>query len=80
LEITLNTISDVEPESFKEIMEQFPRLVGSDEKSFRSTRKLKNGAFIETNLSAKYIYSLCLRSIGIAEFSIQDWYVDTVRS
>ncbi|PZO43797.1 MAG: DUF262 domain-containing protein [Pseudanabaena frigida] len=80
LEITLNTIADVEPVHFKEIMEQFPRLVGSDEKSFRSTRKLKNGAFIETNLSAKYIYSLCLRSVEIAEFSIQDWYVDTVKS
>ena len=79
LEITLNTIADVEPEHFKKIMEQFPRLVGTDEKSFRSNRKLKNGAFIETNLSAKYIYSLCLRSVEIAELSIQDWYVDTVK-
>jgi len=80
LEITLNNIAEIEPEHFKEIMEQFPRLVGADEKSFRSTRKLKNGIFIETNLSAKYIYSLCLRSIEIAELSLQDWYVDTVKS
>ncbi|WP_271255089.1 DUF262 domain-containing protein [Pseudanabaena sp. Chao 1811] len=80
LEITLNNIAEIEPEHFKKIMEQFPRLVGADEKSFRSTRKLKNGIFIETNLSAKYIYSLCLRSIEIAELSLQDWYVDTVKS
>ena len=80
LEITLNTIAEIEPDHFKEIMEQFPRLVGSDEKFFRSTRKLKNGTFVETNLSAKYIYSLCLRSIEIAGLSVQDWYVDTVKS
>ncbi|WP_055076854.1 DUF262 domain-containing protein [Pseudanabaena sp. 'Roaring Creek'] len=80
LETTLNNIAAIEPEHFKEIMEQFPRLVGADEKGFRSTRKLKNGIFIETNLSAKYIYSLCLRSIEIAELSVQDWYVDTVKS
>ena len=80
LEITLNSIADLEPERFKEIMEQFPRLLGWDEKNFRSTRKLKNGVFIETNFSAKDISSLCHRSIETAGLSIQDWYVETVKS
>ena len=80
LEITLNSIADIEPERFKEIMEQFPRLLGWDEKNFRSTRKLKNGVFIETNFSAKDISSLCHRSIETAGLSIQDWYVETVKS
>ncbi len=80
LEITLNIIAEVEPEHFKGIMEQFPRLVGSDERVFRSTRKLKNGVFIETNLSANNICSVCLRSVEMAEISIQDWSVDTVKS
>jgi len=80
LEITLNAIADLEPEKFKEIMEQFPRLLGWDEKNFRSTRKLKNGAFVETNFSAKDISSLCHRSIEMAGLSIQDWYVETVKS
>ena len=80
LEITLNAIADLEPEKFKEIMEQFPRLLGWDEKNFRSTRKLKNGAFVETNFSAKDISSLCHRSIETAGLSIQDWYVETVKS
>jgi len=80
LEITLNTIADLEPESFKEIMEQFPRLLGWDEKKFRSNRKLNNGVFIETNFSAKDIHALCLKSIEVADLSIQDWYVETVNS
>ncbi len=79
LEITLNSIADLEPEKFQEIMEQFPRLLGWDEKNFRSTRKLKNGVFIETNFSAKDISSLCHRSIETAGLSIQDWYVETVK-
>jgi len=80
LEVTLNSIANLEPEKFKEIMEQFPRLLGWDEKNFRSTRKLKNGVFIETNFSAKDISSLCHRSIETAGLSIQDWYVETIKS
>lgn len=80
LEMTLNAIADLEPDKFKEIMEQYPRLLGWDEKNFRSTRKLKNGVFIETNFSAKDISSLCHRSIETAGLSIQDWYVETVKS
>ncbi len=79
LEITLNTIADLEPERFQEIMEQFPRLLGRDQKNFRSTRQLKNGVYIETNFSAKDISSLCHRSIETAGLSTQDWRVDTVK-
>ncbi len=79
LEITLNTIADLESERFQEIMEQFPRLLGRDQKNFRSTRQLKNGVYIETNFSAKDISSLCHRSIETAGLSTQDWRVDTVK-
>jgi hypothetical protein len=79
LEITLNTIADLEPERFQEIMEQFPRLLGRDQRNFRSTRQLKNGVYIETNFSAKDISSLCHRSIETAGLSTQDWRVDTVK-
>jgi uncharacterized protein with ParB-like and HNH nuclease domain len=53
LEVTLNTIADLEPDRFQDIMAQFPRLLGWDQKNFRSTRQLKNGVYIETNFSAK---------------------------
>ena len=79
LEVTLNTIADLEPDRFQDIMAQFPRLLGWDQKNFRSTRQLKNGVYIETNFSAKDISSLCHRAIETAGLSTQDWHVDTVK-
>ena len=78
LENTLNALADMEPERFKDILQQFPRFVGWDEKDFRSTRKLQNGAFIEVNLSAKDIYAFCLKAIETAELSVEEWHVETV--
>ena len=76
LEITLNEIADLEPEQFQDITQNFPRFVGWDEKDFRSTRHLKNGAFIEVNLSSKDIYTFCLRAIETAELSTEEWDID----
>ena len=80
VETTLNTIVDLEPDYFKEIMLQFPRFVGWDEKDFRSTRQLRNGAFIEVNLSAQDIYTFCMKAIEAAELSIEEWSVETQES
>jgi uncharacterized protein with ParB-like and HNH nuclease domain len=77
LETTLNTISDIEPDHFNMLMDQFPRFIGRDEKDFRSTRKLRNGAFIEVNLSSQDIYSFCMKAIETAELSSEDWRVET---
>lgn len=77
LEITLNTIINVEPDRFRDIIEQFPRFVGWDEKKFREYRKLDNGGFCEVNLSAKDIRAFCQKAIETAEIS-EKWYVDTV--
>lgn len=80
LEITLNTIADLEPEYFQEIMQQFPRFVSRDEKKFRHTRKLRNGVFIEINLSAQDIYAICQKAIEIAGLSAEEWRVETQES
>lgn len=80
LEITLNVIADMESEKFKDIMQQFLRFLGWDEKNFRSTRKLQNGAFIKVNLSAKNLHTFCLKAIETAELSVEEWYVETVNS
>lgn len=80
LETTLNTIADLEPDSFKEIMQQFPRFIGWDDKDFRSTRRLRNGAFIEVNLSAQDIYTFCMKAIETGELSIEEWSVETQES
>ena len=77
LELTLNTIADLEPDSFKEITQQFPRFIGWDEKDFRSARQLHNGAFIEVHLSAQDIYAFCMKAIETADLSIEEWHIET---
>ncbi|MGI8509465.1 MAG: DUF262 domain-containing protein [Gemmatimonadaceae bacterium] len=75
LEQTMNTIAELEPEKFEQITQQFPRLVGSDQKKFRAIRELKNGFFVEMHLSAKAIQSYCIQAIESIELSAEDWQV-----
>jgi uncharacterized protein with ParB-like and HNH nuclease domain len=77
LEKTLNTIADLEPDKFNLIMEEFPRFVSWEQQNFRSNRQLKNGAFIEVNLSSKNIQKFCIKAIESADLSTDDWQVLT---
>ncbi|MEA5616487.1 DUF262 domain-containing protein [Cronbergia sp. UHCC 0137] len=77
LETTLNVIADLEPDKFKDIMEQFPRFISTDEKEFRDTRKLESGVFVNVNLSARDINTFCIKAIETAEISLEDWQVET---
>ncbi|MEY3334940.1 MAG: hypothetical protein RLZZ176_3245 [Cyanobacteriota bacterium] len=74
---TLNVIADLEPDKFKDIMEQFPRFISRDEKEFRDTRKLENGVFVNVNLSARDINTFCIKAIETAELSTEEWEVET---
>lgn len=76
LEQTMNTIADLEPDKFEQIIQQFPRLVGRDKKKFRAIRELKNGAFIEVNLSAKSIQGFCFQVLEAIELTSDDWKVE----
>lgn len=75
LENTMNTIAELEPEKFEQIMQQFPRFVGRDKNRFRAVRKLKNDTFIEVNMSAKSIQSLCFQALEVIELTVDDWVV-----
>jgi len=77
LETTLNVIADLEPDTFKDIMEQFPRFISRDGKEFRDTRKLENGVFINVNLSARDINAFCIKAIETAALSTEEWEVET---
>lgn len=77
LEQTMNTIADLEPEKFEQIIQQFPRMIGRDKKRFRAVRELKSGAYIEVNLSAKSIEAFCLQALESVELTADDWKVDT---
>lgn len=76
LEQTMNTIADLEPEKFDQIIQQFPRMIGRDKKRFRAVRELKNGAYIEVNLSAKSIEAFCLQALETVEITTDDWKVE----
>lgn len=75
LENTMNTIAELEPEKFEQIIQQFPRFVGRDKNKFRAARELKNGAFIEVNMSAKSIQSLCIQALEVIEITTDEWSV-----
>ena len=77
LEKTMNTIAELEPEKFEKIIQQFPRFVGRDKKKFRAIRELKNGAFVEVNLSAQSIQRICFQVLETIELTTDDWKVIT---
>ncbi len=74
---TLEVIIDRDADAFKKITEKFPRYVAAGENNFRSPRKLSNGAYIETNLSAPSIYNFCREVIEFSGPS-RDWQVKLV--
>ncbi len=73
----MNTMADLEPEKFEQIILRFSRLIGRDKKRFRAVRELKNGAYIEVNLSAKNIEAFCLQALESVELTANDWKVET---
>lgn len=76
LEQTMNTIADLEPEKFEQIIQQFPRMIGRDKKKFRAVRELRNSAFIEVHLSAKSIQGFCFQALEAIELTTDDWKVE----
>jgi uncharacterized protein with ParB-like and HNH nuclease domain len=75
-QLTLEVIAEVDDEGFRKIVEQFPRFLGTDSSRFRSPRKLKNGLFMEANLSANAIQRFCIQVTEAAGLSSEDWRVD----
>ncbi|PGH40389.1 MAG: hypothetical protein CRN43_03310 [Candidatus Nephrothrix sp. EaCA] len=72
---TLNTIADLEPEKFEVIAHNCSRYLGKDKNKFRTTKELKNGYFIEVNLSAKSIRKFCYQALETVELG-SEWKVE----
>ena len=75
-QLTLEMIAEVDEAGFERIVAQFPRFVGIDSTRFRASRKLKNGLFMEANLSANAIQRLCIQVTEAAGLSPEDWRVE----
>ena len=76
LEQTMKTVADLEPEKFKEIIEQYPRFVGRNRQKFRTVREIGNGIFIEMNLSSNTIMRFCYQALETIELTGSDWRVE----
>ena len=76
LEQTMNVISELEPEKLEHLIQQFPRFISRDPNKFHAIRTLKDGNYIEVNLSAKSIESFCFQAIQAVDLSIEDWKVE----
>ncbi len=77
LENTLNTIADLEPEKFEILLNEYPNLVGKEKSKFRAVRELKNGTFIEVNLSAQAIQRFCIQAMETIDLTSEDWKIQT---
>lgn len=78
-ECVMNTIANLRPEKFEQLMVRLPHIAGRDEKKFTKARKLKNGIFIEVNLSAHDIVQNCSKILKMAELSVKDSVVVTAQ-
>ena len=76
IQITLETIAELDYDRFENLIPQFPRFVGRDPARFRASRQLPNGAFMETNLSAESIHRFCLQAAEVSGLSSEDWRVE----
>ncbi len=76
LQKTMETIAELDEEKFEELLEEFPKFVSRSDASLRKSRKMKNGAFIETNLSANAIYKFCLQATSSIGLTLSDWRIE----
>lgn len=79
LEVTIDTIAELDPEGFLRILDEFPRFVGKDKTKFRSVRELKCGMYVEVNLGAESIHRFCYQAIEALGLSSEDWRVETTQ-
>jgi uncharacterized protein with ParB-like and HNH nuclease domain len=77
LEETLNAIYDLDSDILDTIATNYPNLINEDKDKLRTWRQLKNGKYVETNMSAQYSKLYCNRAISMADLSDDDWQVET---
>ncbi len=73
----LNWIIDYEPSSFVELSNEYPNFISNYyHEGILKVCELKNGYYVETNLSAKSIYQFCSQVLQYLELSDEDWKVE----
>jgi hypothetical protein len=75
LEATLNTIAELEPDGFEQLIKEYPRFISNNPAKFKQNRQLNNGYFIECRISARETYRFCTQIIETVGLSADDWTV-----
>lgn len=76
--VTAEGILRVGDEEFRRVVSELPKFLNFDATAFRRSsrlRRLSNGAYLETNLSAAAIHRLCVQSVQIAGIGPDEWAV-----
>lgn len=77
LENTVNEILDADPNAYILLCKELSSHIGGDRTRFRESRQLRNGGFVNVNLSAEGIDRLCQRILVAAGVSHAEWEVET---
>jgi len=77
--VTMEAIAKIGDDEFARVAEEMPKFANRDATAFRRTsrlKKLSNGGYVETNLSASTIHRLCLQAVQLAGVDREDWAVE----
>jgi len=69
------------PDDFQRVMSELSRILNMDASTFRRARRLRrltNGAYLETNMSAAAIHRICIQALEIAGIGPDEWHVEYV--
>jgi Protein of unknown function DUF262/Protein of unknown function (DUF1524) len=77
--VTMEAIAKIGDDEFSRVTEEMPKFANRDATAFRRTsrlKKLSNGAYVETNISASTIHRLCVQAVQLAGLDREDWSVE----
>lgn len=74
---TLNSLIELEPDRFAEVVEALPKSLNADGRGLRETRILRNGFHVNVNASANEIRRTCRRILEAADLGSDEWEVET---
>ena len=79
--VTMEAIAELGAEELGAVVEDLPKFANLDATAFRRSSRLKrlsNGGYVETNLSASAIHRLCQQAVLVAGFGPDDWTVECI--
>ncbi len=77
LQNTVNEVIESDVEIFPALCRELPCHIGNDRSRFREARELRNGGFVNVNLSAEGIDRLCRRILDISGVLSTEWTLET---